>query len=95
VDAAGNVDVNLTPLTEATELLTPQSETPETLTPRAEVTETLTLMGEIIRSTEFLHAGPNTYPSATTWPGLYGQITGHAFGLLNETTEVLTPLVEV
>lgn len=85
----------LTPLTEATELLTPRAETAETLTPRTELTETLGLMGEIIRSSEFLHAGPSTYPSATTWPGMYGQITGHAFGLLNETTEVLTPLVEV
>lgn len=67
----------------------------ETLLSFDERTETLAPLGEIIRSSEFLHAGPNTYPSATTWPGMYGQITGHAFVVLEEDVQTLAVLVEV
>jgi hypothetical protein len=57
-------------------------------------TETLTPLAELARSTEFLHPGMSTFPSATTWPGEYGTVFGMALGVLAPGTEVLTAIGE-
>ena len=85
---------DLQPLNPGTETLTAVAVGTETLGLIAVGTETLGPLDTDYYGFQYLLPDDVTYPSATTYPGIYGEIVGLALTSLPEGGETLTPLME-
>lgn len=85
---------SLTPVTEGAQTLAPHAEGAETLAALAEGSESLTVSLPLVFHYQYLWPSALTYPSSSTWPGLYGDTYGGRLTTRSEDTKTLTPLQE-